>query len=114
MESFGREDSGFLRETAGAVSLFVLEWGGKKKKTRALRSGLMSAFDALGEFRSLRRAIIFCFWLKPGADTGFQEGISPSADGDQATRLEAPGDSSLDPDCRLRAGFMRCSLRTDR
>ena len=57
----------------------------------------MSAFDALGEFRCLRTAIIFCFWLKPGSDTGFQERISPSADGDQATRLEAPGNSSPGP-----------------
>ena len=50
----------------------------------------MSAFDALGEFRSLRRAIIFCFWLKPGSDTGFQEGISHPAGCDSGRCPENP------------------------
>ena len=34
----------------------------------------------------------FCkFSLKPGADTGFQKEISPSADGDQPARLDRAG-----------------------
>ena len=33
----------------------------------------------------------FYFWLIPGADTGNQEGISPSADGDQPARLDRAG-----------------------
>ena len=33
-------------------------------------------------FRALLSAMGFYFWLIPGADTGNQEGISPSADGD--------------------------------
>ena len=32
----------------------------------------------------------FLFWLKPGSDTGFQKGISPSADGDSGLCPENP------------------------
>ena len=42
-------------------------------------------------FRALRRAMGFYFWLIPGSDTGNQEGISPSADGDQPARLDRAG-----------------------
>ena len=49
----------------------------------------MSALSARGIAR-LRTRFLIIFWLKPGADTGFQKGISDSAESDSGPCPENP------------------------
>ena len=51
----------------------------------------MSGFQPRGNFARCGERLFFMFGLKPGADTGFQKGIPPSADGGQPARLDRAG-----------------------
>ena len=66
----------------------------------------MSGFQPRGNFARCGERLFFMFGLKPGADTGFQKGIPPSADGGQPARLDRAGPQARTR-FRLRAGWVR-------